>query len=91
MTKIVVYHEGRGCATGCCGHAIYVNGAEEREAFEQDHPRATGRRKRATPAELRQFAEQLVTQELGSDHVADLDWENCLVLDWRDCPVWGGD
>jgi hypothetical protein len=27
------------------------------------------------------FAEGLVREEFGEEHVADLDWENCMVSD----------
>ena len=66
-----MYHERYGCATGCCGHAVYVD--DERVGFEFGGA--------DSDKTHREFAEFLVTQELGSEHVADLDWENCLVLD----------
>ena len=70
MAKVIVYHERYGCDTGCCGHAVYVD--DERQGFEFG---GTG------DMDPREYAEFLVIQELGREHVADLDWENCLVLD----------
>jgi hypothetical protein len=31
--------------------------------------------------DFRAWAEDLVRAEAGEDHVADLDWENCMVVD----------
>ena len=28
MTKVVVFHRYYGCDTGCCGHAVMVDGDE---------------------------------------------------------------
>jgi hypothetical protein len=33
----------------------------------------------------RAFAQKLVEEALGRDHIADLDWENCRILDGDDC------
>lgn len=68
--KIVVTHRGYGCDTGCCGHAIEIDGVEH--SFEFDHPHGDDARK---------FAEEMIRDELGEEHVADLDWENCFVTD----------
>lgn len=72
MPKVVVYHRGHGCDTGCCGHAIKVDGKEQ--GFHFAHPETY-------EEDERTFAKRLVTEELGPEHVADLDWENCLILD----------
>jgi hypothetical protein len=69
--KVVVYHRNFGCDTGCCGHAIEVDG-EERE-FTFDHPDDT--------QDPRTFARDIVEEALGTEHVADLDWDNCLILE----------
>lgn len=76
MTKVIVYHERYGCDTGCCGHAIYVDDNSERVGFE------FGGHGTLSP---REYAERLVSEELGSKHVADLDWENCVVVDDCNC------
>ena len=71
--RVVVYHRGHGCETGCCGHAIEVDeDGKTDERFEFEHPR---------DEDPRAFAERLVRAALGEDHVADLDWENCTIVD----------
>ncbi len=73
MTRVVVFHRDYGCETGCCGHAIKIDGVEAERSFDFDHP---------YPNESpREFAERLITQKLGAEHVADLDWEACIVID----------
>lgn len=69
--RVLVLHSFYGCETGCCGHEIEVDG-EAVGAFDFSHPYNQSRR---------EFAEQLVRDELGEEHVKDLDWENCIVLD----------
>jgi hypothetical protein len=78
--KIIVYHTSYGCDTGCCGHIIGAYETErdldqvergERGKFDSDHP-YDGENPRV-------WAEQLVREEFGEEHVADLDWENCVV------------
>ncbi len=68
--KVIVYHRAYGCDTGCCGHAVMVG---DQERFEFDHPRAN--------EDLKAYAEKLITDLFGAEHVADLDWENCNVTD----------
>lgn len=71
--KIIVYHRGYGCESGCCGHAVRLqddNGKEIEEAFEFTHP---------YDGDAKEFAKKLVTEKFGEEHVADLDWENCVV------------
>jgi hypothetical protein len=76
--KIRVMHRGYGCDTGCCGHVIEVDGVEYRkkggERFHFDHPDDTSQEA------AKRFAEDLIRQEMGEEHVADLDWENCEVF-----------
>lgn len=77
MSRRVVWveHRGYGCETGCCGHAVRVEDEQgEREvAFAlMDHPAGED------PVT---FARELVTDELGAEHVADLDWERCVIID----------
>lgn len=78
MTKIIVYHRGYGCDTGCCGHAIEIkDGNRIDEEFVFDHPDPDTETKRA-------FTERIITEKLGAEHVADLDWDNCEVVnDWN--------
>lgn len=71
MAKVIVMHRMYGCETGCCGHVVLTEGQDEWEGeFEFEHPF------REDP---RDFAEALVRRTLGDEHVADLDWENCIV------------
>lgn len=69
MAKVLVYHRV-ACDTGCCGHAISVK--DEEKVFRFTH---------AYGEDLRTFAEELITEELGPEHVKDLDWENSFVVD----------
>lgn len=72
--KIVIWHAGYGCDTGCCGHWIEVEGHPDPTMnggrFSFEHPW------KETHLE---FARQLLIDELGADHTADLDWDNCLI------------
>lgn len=65
---VAVYHSGYGCDTGCCGHIVAI-GDEER--FDFDHP--------GLDEDSRKFAEQLIRDLWGEEHVADLDWELCRI------------
>lgn len=72
MAKVFVQHEGYGCDTGCCGHVIHVG---DEEHFRFEHPYGV------PPEGFHAWAERLVAQEVGAEHVADLDWSLCVVLD----------
>ena len=67
--KIIVYHALYGCETGCCGH--YVEMGDQRK-YEFEHPYGD---------DPRAFAERLVRDAFGEEHVKDLDWENCEIRD----------
>lgn len=71
MPRIVVVHRGYGCDTGCCGHVVEVDD-EQVGGFSFDHPYG-----HSTP----EFIRDLVTEKCGADHVADIDWDNCIVCD----------
>lgn len=71
MPKVIVYHAYYGCETGCCGHVVSVDG-EEGE-FHFNHP--------GYNQPVPEFIRDLVTSELGEEHVKDIDWDNCLVLE----------
>lgn len=73
MNKIIVFHAEYGCDTGCCGHVVRMIGG--REKFNFDHPYSDDKTK------YRAFAEDLVREVFGDEHVADLDWENCVIID----------
>lgn len=68
--KAVVYHAYYGCETGCCGHVVELE--DGREIFEFDHPYGEDSRK---------FAEQLLAATFGEEHIADLDWDNCIITE----------
>ena len=70
MTRVVVYHGYYGCETGCCGHVVELDG-EEKWTF--DHP--------GYNEDPLQFAKDLVAEKWGKEHVADLDWDACIVTD----------
>jgi hypothetical protein len=80
VSKVIVYHDSYGCETGCCGHRIELVPEDlQRESWTFDHPRDTYGRHRSEAD--REFAERIIREELGEEHVADLDWENSLVVD----------
>jgi hypothetical protein len=64
----VVYHDGYGCDTGCCGHTVEVDGKSK---FIFDHP--------FSDEDKLEFAKQMVRDAFGEEHVADLDWENSYI------------
>lgn len=73
--RVVVYHGSYGCDTGCCGHYVELpDGTETGWTFS--HP--YGEDFRAWALE---YAQEVVTEKYGVDHVADLDWDSSLVSD----------
>ena len=78
MSAIVVYHESYGCER-CCGHRIQMAGVDTpywsqkgKGGFDFTHPNGK---------DHFEWAKEWVRDVFGAEHVADLDWENCLVLD----------
>jgi len=69
--KVIVTHNYLGCDTGCCGHFIDID--DDQIDFFDDHPYEGD--------DPLAFAKRLVLQSLGEDHVADLDWDNCFVVE----------
>ena len=67
--QVVVYHQGYGCETGCCGHVVRF-GDDEKFLFE--HPYGD---------DAKEFVRRVVTAEFGEQHVADIAWDDCLVSD----------
>lgn len=89
--RILVGHRGYGCETGCCGHTVVM--AEEGQTFDDaDYTDRNGIRNFRfehpfdSDSKL-EWAKRLVAEVYGEDHVADLDWENSVVLDYDD-PYW---
>lgn len=74
--KVVVYHGAYGCDTGCCGHYVELKNDENHARFFFTHPYG----RELQPWAL-QLAQEVVTEKYGADHVADLDWENCIISD----------
>lgn len=63
--RVIVYHSNLS-DSGCCGHIVQLDDGNEYAAWEHpdgDDPRA--------------FAERLVRESFGEEHVKDLDWEHC--------------
>lgn len=69
--KIVVYHTYYGCDSGCCGHVVE---ADDRPGYRHTFGHPYG-------GDHLEFARECVREEFGEEHVADLDWANCLVCD----------
>jgi len=68
--RVIVFHSSFGCDTGCCGHVVRLdNGCEK---FRFVHPGSD---------DPRAFAEDLIRESFGEEHVRDLDWEHCCVTD----------
>jgi len=67
--KLIVYHTSYGCDTGCCGHIVKDTETDE-EDFHFAHPRKE---------DFREFAEKLIKEDYGEEHIKDLDWDNCEI------------
>lgn len=85
--KVLVCHDYHGCDTGCCGHVVIVEDDAGKEIKRSDifdpgpsHPYevTTGK---LTDETIRAFVIEKVTWELGEEHVKDIDWERCVVID----------
>lgn len=68
MTRIVVLHAYCGCESGCCGHIVEVS--DGRSQFTFAHP---------YNGNVRAFVRKVVTDRYSEKHVADIDWDNCIV------------
>lgn len=75
MKRIVVYHSGYGCDSGCCGHYVEELGEDGEKTysgeFEFAHP---------YDEDPRAFAERLVEKAFGAERVKDLDWDACEIV-----------
>jgi hypothetical protein len=69
MTRYIVYHGFYGCDSGCCGHVVETDD-ETRYEFSFVHPYGN---------DHLEFARDLVRHHFGEEHVADLDWDNCII------------
>lgn len=92
MAKVIVYHRYYGCDTGCCGHAVNVfdDDVAARDAFSPYWNRALNTRDHFgfdhpyddySDAQRLEWAKEFVRVRLGEEHVADLDWEHCIISD----------
>ena len=68
--RVIVFHASYGCDTGCVGHVVKADGFRK---FVFDSPLARD--------DKRQFAEDLIAATYGAEHVKDLDWENCWIVE----------
>jgi hypothetical protein len=86
MTKVIVYHGGYGCDTGCCGHWVEIDGEylSSREGFSFDHAcdAKTNEERKVWAIE---FAKGIVEKKFGKDHAFDLDWDNCRISSGDTC------
>ena len=71
MSRVIVYHGLYGCETQCCGHYLELN--DDMSNMHFDHP--------DEGESIEDFVKRLVTTEYGEEHVVDIDWENCRVVD----------
>jgi hypothetical protein len=91
MRRVIVYHRYYGCETGCCGHAVLI-GDEKTEMdmeYSDVEPREDGTREEerfglmdhpAPGQSDADFVRRMVTLHYGEDHVADIDFEHCIVI-----------
>jgi hypothetical protein len=80
MRTVVVLHELYGCDTGCCGHVVRFSDEDDGpRRFDFSH--ADGQ----SDEDLKKYAEDLIRQELGEEHVKDLDFANSKIYDYSAC------
>ncbi len=84
MPRIIVYHTGYGCETGCCGHAIEVDGEHLHGSFEFDHPYDLYRFSNDVEGRdqhIQEYVKDKVRQQMGEEHIKDIDFSMCIVSD----------
>lgn len=76
MARVIVFHGGYGCDTGCCGHYVELTDDDGliQDKFQFTHP--------YDDEDGISFAKDMVEDMFGAEHVADLDWDGC-VIDYR--------
>ncbi len=80
--KIFITHAWYGCESGCCGHIIEVDSdgfVTEQGGFVFSHAE--------DKASVKKWAEEIISDYLGPEHVKDLDWDRCQIWDWDDKEV----
>jgi hypothetical protein len=81
--RAIVYHSSYGCDTGCCGHVVLLTDAvpepdnrdfppDGDDRFQFEHPHGES---------IEEFVRSMVTEAFGEEHVADIDWDSCVVVD----------
>ena len=77
--KVLVCHALYGCDTGCCGHVVIVEDEvgqrKQKGRFEFSHPDDMNE------ATIKEYIRAMVTDTLGDEHVKDIDFERCEVID----------
>ena len=68
--QVIVYHDGYGCDTGCCGHRIEIDGKPQ--GFYFAHPYIPNE-------DFKVWATELVRDTCGDECANNLDWENCVI------------
>jgi hypothetical protein len=74
-TRVIVYHTTYGCDTGCCGHVVTIEdeqGNELEREFDFSHPYG---------GDKLEYAKDLVEASFSKEHIADLDWDSCIISD----------
>lgn len=84
MPKVIVYHSYYGCDTGCCGHTVKI--VPDGEPIDMDNLSSVKGREEfmfSHPANNKDilYARAIVEKAFGAKHVADLDWDHCLLID----------
>ena len=72
MPKVIVFHAYLSCDTGCCGHIVEIDG---NQVGRMEFCGFIAR----TPEAIRQFVIDIVTAKAGTEHVKDIDWDNCII------------
>ncbi len=82
--KFIVTHDYYGCDTGCCGHRVeyFIDGVHKGGNFSFDHPSGWDfRLQKAIQESPREFAERMIREECGEEHVSSLNWEECIICE----------
>ena len=80
VNRVIVYHGMYGCETGCCGH--WVDLGDRKKLMFGHYGHYDGQE----PAETsREYAERIIREMYGDEHVADLDWEHSKIVSYEEC------
>jgi hypothetical protein len=83
--RVVVFHDTYGCETGCCGHTVHLDRqAQPGQPYQEvmtPSPDAPFEFAHPYGQDPLAFAKELVAKTFGPQHVADLDWAHCLIVD----------